>query len=345
MNASPHYEPDVELVGLVARLRDRQLDAEGKRRLEERLRDEPQAREYCADCLLFDADMREVLQPQSRLEWSETRKVILGKDEDWEVQRNQSVRYGRKRLEGPAGPVRWRWWWLVLIVAVVGLAGLLPWLRHRAPVAAPVAAISPLELQNSGFEATDLTFAADGVNSALVDWQDYFTTSGASLAEIGRVSEGRIFSKSGRNVARLRDYAYLTQRLRRKDGSALLARPGLTVVVRGWAYVAGGPPPYGLKGALRFVATSKPGMIQYEVARDQIVLEKGGWQVFRLKMTLPEDLVVAYSDIDPGLPSPPKLDVNGRELTLSLDSRCIGGELLLDALEIGEESEGPAKDR
>ena len=332
---NPSREPDPELIGLVARLRDQQLDPDGKRRLEERLRHEPEAREYCADCLQFDAEMAEALHPQPRLEWSETRRLIVSGDSSWEIQHNQSLSYGSQTV-GVSRPNLRRWLWALsaLLFAAVAVGFVLRWRPQAQPAPAIVALPLPVVLRNADFEATDLAYAPEGKNSALVDWQDYFTTGDASLAEIGRSSQGRIFAKSGRNVARLEGYGFLTQRLRLQDGSALLARPGMKIVVRGWACVESGSPPYKLVAAVRFVAGSHPGMIQYEIVSQELSsLTADGWQPFRMELRLPDDLNIFPSHVSPSIPNLPRLNLDGRELTLSLDARG-SGVLLLDALAI-----------
>lgn len=342
MSGSPDNDIDPELRELVEAFLDQRLDAGDKARLEQRLRDDPAAREYCARALRFDSALQESLQPQ-KVEWLETRRVRMTNESGvpaWEIQRNQSVRYGDHpdALPPIVGPKRWRWTWIALPLALVTLAtGMMVWNRSKREPASPgTTGLSPVLLRNGDFEATDLTYAASDSNSALVDWQDYFTTGQADLCEISRATRGTVLPKSGRNVARLWNYAYLTQRLTHRDGSPVRAKPGMRLAVSGWAYVLQGSPPYGMRGALRFVASGKPGMIQYEAAHGQVSFVKDGWQRFRLEIALPGNLEVAASDIDAGIHSPAKLDLSGKELTLSLDSRCSDGCLLLDALEIGE---------
>jgi hypothetical protein len=279
------------------------------------------------------------------MECLETRRVVVsheGPQPEWEVQRTQTVRYGRPEAPSPTvapatPPKRRGLLWLLIVLGLLAL-GLIGWLIFRPQKPVPVTPTpSPVILRNPGFEATDLSLSPNGIANGLLDWQDFFQEWGADLCEISRVSGGTIFAKSGRNVARLRPQFYLTQHLQRMDGSPVLAKPGLHLVLSGWAY-AQGRPPYAVKAALRFVASSKPNQIQYEAARQQVALRPGGWQPFRIELILPKDLTFrVYSLIN--VPSAPALDLQGRELTLSIDNQS-AESLLLDDLKIEEIAPG-----
>lgn len=351
------FEPDPELRSWVEALLDQRIDPEDARLLADRLRSDPEAKRYCAEVLRFDAAMEDELCPQE-IEWIDTRKITLSKrdgEPGLQVQRNQSVRIGkgpaallgRDGVPAPLRPLRW-----IAGLSAVGLvaASLYLWIGKNP---APAAGEPMLVLLNADFEATDLTYLSEPTNRALVDWQDYFVTENAEIAEISRVTHGAVLPKSGRNVARLSNYAYLTQRLRRADSSRLLAKPGLSVAVSGWAYVLDDPSPnadvsedsaptaggkttaepFALRAALRFVAGGSPGMVQYEAAAAVAPLTKGDWQHFRIELTLPGDLLLPATHGE----ARTKLDLKGKELTLSLDSLCIHGfQLLLDDLAIEE---------
>lgn len=343
------YRPDPELVAWIEALLDQRISEDEAKQLADRLRGDPQATNYCAQLVRFDAAMQDELCPQE-IEWRDTRRMKLSKrngSPTLEVERNQSVRVGAAgtglidELAVPrARPPRI--WLGGLALLVLGAVGLAVWLGGDDPKPSGPPA---LRLWNGDFEATNLTFLSEPTNPALVDWQDYFVTENADVAEISRVTNGKVLPKSGRNVARLSNYAYLTQRLRRSDASPLLAVPGLRVAVSGWAYVLDARPSEGsggegtpapelsLRGSLRFVAGGSPGMVQYELASSEVSLEKDDWQPILLEFTLPEDLLLAPSY---GV-SQAKLDLNGKELTLSLDSQCEHGyQLLLDDLSIKE---------
>ena len=343
------YRPDPELAAWIEALLDQRISEDETRKLAGRLRDDPQAMSYCAELVRFDAAMQDELCSQ-KIEWTDTRRVTLSKrngSPELEIERNQSVRVGPAGgglIDDVSVPRRHdsKSWLGGLVIFVLAAAGLMVWYGRSRPVGSEPPA---LRLWNGDFEATNLTYLAEPTNPALVDWQDFFVTENADVAEISRVTNGKVLPKSGRNVARLSNYAYLTQRLRKSDTSPLLATPGLRVTVSGWAYVldARSPaadgdeeakvPDFSLRGSLRFVAGGSPGMVQYEVASAVVSLEKGNWQPFLLEFTLPQDLWLAPSY---GV-SQAKLDLKGKDLTLSLDSQCEHGyQLLLDDLSIKE---------
>lgn len=336
--------PDAEIADLISRHLDQRLDETGRARLEKRIQEEPAVREYCAKRLRFEASLQEALRPQ-KLEWLETRRVVVnqeGSEPEWEIQRTQTVRYGspeksQSNLITLKPSKRSGRGWLLAVLGLLLLAAALWYYFHSRNLSAKESTIGPrpssLVLRNPGFETTDLALSPRGTSHSLLDWQDYFPTPKSDLCEINRVSEGKIFAKSGRNVARLLSGSYLTQRLRREDGSPLLAKPGLKIVLSGWAY-AQGKPPHGMRSALRFVASSRPDQIQYEACRAEIKLQPEGWQAFRIELTLPENLTFPAYYIE-NVPNAPKLDLLGRELTLSIDSSC-AQSLLLDDLKIEE---------
>ncbi len=318
MSELPAHLPEAdELSELFARFLDQRLDEGGHRRLEELLREDPAARDRCAQRLLFEADLKDALEP-NELEWLETRRVVLARRDgrpSMEIQRSQELRVGpRSRLDRPGTKKRRRTIALATIgvgfVLAVAAAVLLP--RWRHPVAAPV-------LSNGGFETTDLSLNPAGETTALIDWQDYFTTSYADLCEIARVTQGKVFAKSGRNVARLKAGGHLTQRLRDENGKPITARPGARYVLSGWIYVEGTAPPV-FRIALRVVASSRPAMIQYEAVNQSLEIPpKSGWQSFRIELDLGDNLERLPSDVT--IPERPVLDLKGREMTLSIDSR------------------------
>lgn len=333
MKPDSSNSPSPEITDLIVRYGEQRLEPKELGILENHLREDETAREFFADRLRFDAEIHEVLNPPQQLEWTETRNLVMKDGKNWEIQRHQTLRSGMPP-EGGGKKNKVRHLPMLLIalgILIVGLVSYIFW-----PAAKSEPKISELILRNGNFEETDLTFATTGKNSVVIGWQDYFTTDHVSIAEIARTSDGQIFAKSGRNVAMLWDYGFLTQQLHRADGTAIQARSGMHFRVSGWAYVMEGREPYGLRAALRFVATGKPGMIQYELAHDEVRLEAGGWQHFTMEMTLPDDLELLPSDVDRGMQPPPATNLSGRKLTLSLDSRCAGGILLLDNLKIEE---------
>ncbi|MDB6078184.1 MAG: hypothetical protein JWO82_1931 [Akkermansiaceae bacterium] len=334
------FLPDPELEQLVSRFLDHTITAEETAVLEQRLRDQPDARDYCARALRFDATLQEALLPQP-LQWEETRRVVFDpKRKDggpaWSIQRQQTVRYGNPgnslsgSPEGPLGlpgpPVRRRWLWPAILVVslAAACAGSFFYYRSLENVYA---------LRNGDFEAMDLSRSISGIGHSILYWQDNFSTSGCELCEIGRVSGGKIFAPSGRNIVRLQDRAFLNQLILNKRGTPLKALPGLRVILTGQAY-SQGDVPHSLRGGLRFVASGYPDMIQYEAATDSATIPSGGWHPLRMEFQVPADLLRPPSDLSSKNIAAPSIDLSGKELTLSLDCRSPGDSICLDDLKI-----------
>jgi len=320
MSELPAHPPgaDDEVAELFARFIDQQLDEAGHQRLEELLRQDPSARDRCARRLLFESDLKDAIQP-NELEWLETRRVVLARRDGrpaMEIQRSQELRVGpRAKLEVATKKKQKRRALAItggVAALALGIAATIFGPRLLQSHGAPV-------LKNPGFETTDLSLNTTGNTFALIDWQDYFTTQDADLCEIARVTQGRIFAKSGRNVARLKKGAHLTQRLADENGKPITAQPGARYVLTGWTYTEGTAKPL-LRPALRVVASGWPAMIQYEAVHQQLELTpQPGWQPFRIEFDLGKNLERTPSDFT--IEQRPVLDLKGREMTLSIDSR------------------------
>ena len=320
--------PDAELQRLVSRFLDQTLTEAESSRLEQRLREEPAAQHYCAQCLRFEASLQEALDPQM-LEWEETRRVVFDPKKGtpaWSIERNQRLRFGNPGRPALTAAVRKRW------PIFTGLGVLL--LLIVGSVYLALGQLKSYRLRNGDFEAMDLSQSPSGTANSILYWQDNFSSDAAVLCEIGRVSKGRIFAKSGRNVVRLRTRAFLNQLIINRLGNPLKAKPGIRVVLTGWAY-SEDDAEHVLRGSLRYVASGYPDMIQYEAAQTSILLEAGGWKKFQLELIVPDDLQRAASDLSTSLEQePPSINLEDRELTLSLDNRSPSSDLFLDDLEI-----------
>lgn len=326
-NISDEDPPDAELRRLVSRFLDQTLTDVERDRLEERLRSEPAAHRYCADSIRFDATLQEALGPQS-LEWEETRRVRLDTRRGapfLSVQREQTVRFGGSEPSPSPANVRLKHkWWLGGLLLVLVATGVYFYQQQR----------DSYSLRNGDFEAMDLSQNPTGVDRSILYWQDFFTTPDAELCEVGRVSGGQFFAKSGRNAVRLRNRAYINQIILNKNGSLLKAVAELRVVVTGWGY-SNARSAHTLRGSLRYVASGNPNMIQYEVANTTVSVECSGWQRFRMELVLPANLSVPASDTSGnGAAAPPFINVQDKGLTLSLDDRSKEGELFLDDLKL-----------
>ena len=330
--------PDAELADLVSRYLDNRLDATQRARLETRIQQEPAAMDYLAKRLSFEATLRETINPQ-RMEVLESRRMIMepgSAGPEWSVEQQRSVRIGRSEepvtVDVPPSRKR-RALWLtgcaILMLAALTAVWFL-WLRPE-----PAAVPPPLVLSNADFEATDLSLTPKGITSTLVDWQEAFACQEAELVEIGRVSEGAVFAKSGKNVARLRGAGYINQFLHYRDGSPLRARDGLTVRLSGWAWLEESAPKT-MSASLRVVASGRPDTILYDACRANFTLEAQGWQRFRVDLPVAGDLMRTPYWVEPRVSSKPPLDLTGRELCLSIDMDMTSGTILLDDLNVEE---------
>lgn len=91
-------EPDEELRQLVDGLIDGALSVEEQARLEERLRDDPDAAEFCAQRMKFDAELAECMNP-TRFELVQSRRFVVegrGEDRRVMVKQTQEAHIGRK---------------------------------------------------------------------------------------------------------------------------------------------------------------------------------------------------------------------------------------------------------
>lgn len=329
MNHPVQKQPDEELQRLVAGFLDHSLDPEGQARLESRLREDTSARQYCASRIHFDAELQEVLAPQEPLEWSETRRVVKSGPFSWELRREQSLRFGPSSPERRSMLHRRSGWWLAAVLVPVSAAGI--WTAFRPSPISP-----KLVLRNPSFESSDLTFSSSAESTSLLEWQDYFRASNASLVEISPFTGGKILARAGRNVVRFKGATYITQRLTKSDGSPFLARPGEKVSLKGWMHVEPERVPAKFDVGLRFVASGWPEMSQYYIARVEVPLEKAGWQEFSVVVEIPADLKTTKgSSSKTGLTAPlPMLNLEGRQVTLSIDNFDPETTLLLDDLVI-----------
>lgn len=327
--------PDAELADLVSKYLDNRLDANERDLLETRIRQEPAALAYLAKRLRFEAYLRETIQPQ-RMEVTESRRMIMEPGADgpeWSVEQQRSVHIGRPNeallLEVSRLRKRRNRWLLAAGTLVVALSA--AWLLW--PQAPPPAVPPSLVLRNADFEATDLSLSPQGQTFALVDWQDVFSCPEAELVEVNRHSNGRTFAKSGKNSALLRQSGYLTQQLQHSDGSPLKASDGLSLRVSGWVWTEA--PTRNIEAALRVIASGRPNTIQYEACKASATLTEAGWQPFSINLKIQGSLMREPFWVEPAGQAKPVLDLAGRELFLSIDSRS-PEPILLDDLKIEE---------
>ena len=334
-------EPDADLADLVSRYLDNRLDATQRARLEARIQEEPAALDYLAQRLRFEATLRESINPQ-RMEVLESRRMIMepgATGPEWSVEQQRSVRIG-----GPDKPAvikdviayRKRPWWFAMAAMLLAcsVATWYFWPRTNLPLVAPT---PHMVLRNADFEATDLSLTPQGLTSTLVEWQDAFSCPEAELVEIARVSQGAIFPKSGKNVARVRPGGYINQFLQYGDGSPLRARVGLNVRLTGWIW-SDQEVPKTMSASLRVVASGRPDTILYDACRSEWTVEATGWQQFRVDLPVQGDLMRVPYWVEARVSSKPPLDLNGRDLCLSIDMHDVWTTILLDDLKIEDVS-------
>ncbi len=339
MHTRPDKPIDPEVADLVARFLDERLDSDQLARLDEHLRTDADIREYCAERLRFSAALRENLEPQ-RLEFLETRRTIIERGAtgpEWSVEQQRSVRYGKDRTSMvPVLPAsirqigRWKWG-IAGASFVLGAAAVIAIILLRKP-AAPPAHVPQLVLRNGKLEATDLSLSPRGISTTLIDWQDPYSVALAELCEVGRTSNGRIFAKSGKNVAHLLPMGYLMQELSRDDGGKLLATADMKTRVSGWAYVDSASPMY-LKCSLTFIASGRPDTIRYEATKSDCLLNPGGWHHFQADLVLGADLTRLPIYTAAVVKNKSALDLSGRPLYLMIERR---GQTPYPITDIGE---------
>jgi hypothetical protein len=319
MNDAPGDQPpDAELERLVSRFLDNSCSNDERARLEHRLQSEPEAMNYCARAIRFDAALGQAMNPQE-LEWEETRRLVIDREHGpaWTLQRR--LRLGRLIQ-------RRRWPWIVALAGLVAAAIGAWFLRGHLR--------SEFRLRNGDFEAMDLSQSPSPVSETILYWQESFSTKDAKQLDLNRATSGKLYAKSGRNVVSLAPVAFLNQVILNGNGTNLRAKPGMHITVRGW-YISETSTKNGLLGSVRFVASGYPEMVQYTAASGAHDIEKGGWHPFEIKLTLPKDLGVPPERTLHSVPDlPPSVDLKGKPLTLSIDSRLPQGTIYLDDLSI-----------
>lgn len=320
MNSSNEPQGD-DLNALVSRFLDQTITPEEARELDRRLSGDPRALDRCAEAIRFEASMREAMDPR-RVELEEIRRLTfdpLSGDSQLTLRR-------RMRLGRPARHRRRLWIGAVLGLVAMGSV-LFAWKRSTPPAAT-------YTLRNGDFETMDLSQSPSPVSSSILFWQESFSTGGAQLCDFNRSTDGRHYAKSGRNVVTLTPQAFLNQLILDEAGNRLLATPGMRIRVRGWYLSTGATEPK-LRCSLRFVAGGYPSMVQYDVAHADKDLADGGWNEFDIELAAPDDLWREPSVVAHGLNQPPpRIDLTGKPLTLSLDNYSEGGLLCLDDLSL-----------
>ncbi|MBN8459525.1 MAG: hypothetical protein J0M04_16980 [Verrucomicrobia bacterium] len=325
--------PNDEFRNLVDAVIDGHASPEEKQRLEDRMREDPVLLEYCAGRLVFHSELAESVRPV-RIELVQQRRIVIdgeGPDRQVLFGETRETRIGsRPSLIRIPDRERLPWYRRGGFIAgwlAVGLAAALgSWfvVRDRqAPVNAP-AVLPQLILRNGGFELDPASDDPEGRSDTIRDWDDFFPCPDTGAYDLEKYSKGKFKARGGHNVARFRSNkpGWITQRLNLADGSPLLARKGMAVVVRGWAYLEDEPSQQkSIEISLRHVASTHPQMIQYVADSGYVSLKGGSWQPFSIRFDLsPFSLKTEVKHKEWGDHTNAALDLDGKALSLSIDN-------------------------
>ncbi|SHJ65636.1 hypothetical protein SAMN02745181_2279 [Rubritalea squalenifaciens DSM 18772] len=332
--SSTDPENDATLVHLVDAFIEDRLSEEEKCALEERLLNDEQAMDYCADRIGFHADMQQLLEP-IRVEVIQKRHFVFERKHGlprFVLRESQVTQVGNpstgttieippQRVDSKDFKKRILIIGALTLTLILALVCYLVWnnQKNSASTTAP-----HLVLRNADFESTSLAEDEDAFSYMLIDWQDLFMTTRAGICDISRFSEGKITAPSGTNVAMLKPKSYLTQRLRMSDDTPLRVSPGLHIRVRGKVMAEDTSEPASLRLALRVVQSIIPEMVQYEPKHVMIPLEGQNWMNFEADFILPddpEDMALTPSDVMVESKVGQEFNINGEPLTLSIDNR------------------------
>jgi hypothetical protein len=329
--------PDEELDTLIDALLNGTLSDSGRAKLEQRLRDDPEAIRKAAEAVRFEVELADAIRPD-HVEVFQQRRMVIDPSTGRPVMvesiervepsgfsgggsATNAPRARRTSVLKGAGAV-------CVLLALAGMA--LHLLRFSQEEETQWAAV---KLKNPGFEQPPLP-AGSPDSADTRDWQDFFRTPNAT---IGRMPEGA--AHGGAQFARLHPGGHVKQLLTMKDGSPVVFEPGMKVRVSGWAKPEGDLPVPAqiLQLSLHFVNDAKA---TYVACYRVIPLDNGGWRRFSAVLTVPESLM-----LDPSFMSEPAgvTDVTGKPVLLNLINLSAGTPpkvtFLLD--DIGAEVRSP----
>lgn len=189
---SSEQPPESELVKLVDRYLDQRLDEADAKRLEAMLRDDPQARQYCAGRIRLHTDLHSLARPL-RIEIHEDRNLVIeqagGVSTVTARHSNRvSVAPSVERDEAFTKNRRVRWWLIALpLVALIPLAW---WLHLGRQEAArqEAPALSIVALENASFEAE--TLKEGEIRNSVVGWETSTNKRQTSVVNPGKSLSG-----------------------------------------------------------------------------------------------------------------------------------------------------------
>jgi hypothetical protein len=184
--------PEIELVKLVDRYLDQRLDETDAKRLEGMLRDDPQARQYCAGRIRLHAELHSLARPL-RIEIHEDRNLVIeqaGGVSTVTARHSNRVsvapsveRGGTSTKNRKAG-----WWFIALpLVALIPLAWSLHLGRQEA-ARQEAPALSIVALENASFEAE--TLKEGEIRNSVVGWETSTNKRQTSVVNPGKSLSG-----------------------------------------------------------------------------------------------------------------------------------------------------------
>ncbi|MBK1835328.1 hypothetical protein [Roseibacillus ishigakijimensis] len=227
--ASPQDWPDAELASLVDGMIDGQLDQERYARLEERLRNEPAAADYCAQRILFNSKLAQILGP-SRVELVQNRRLLIegqGSNRRVVIGQSQTTQFGgggeALLLEGTSPASNTRnplWGYLSIGIAILLAALVLSFAILRQKESPPPGAPSP---QEAGRPSSVLWHRKPKSPADLRYWLQNMSRHGFNLAEM-RAATGL---ETTELESALRQYEITGEELdHRRDQLLVLPYPG-----------------------------------------------------------------------------------------------------------------------
>lgn len=310
--------PDDELDNLIDAHLNGTLSDSNRARLEQRLRDDPEAIRKAAEAVRFEVELADAIRPD-HLEVFQQRRMVIDQSTGKPVMVESIERVEPPGFSGGTAANTPRHTRRTLLFAGIGAACALLALGSLAlhllrPRHEEKTQWISLKLKNPGFEQPLLPAGSpDSVDTR--DWQDFFQTPNAA---IGRLPDGA--AHGGNQVARLHPGGHVKQLLTMSDGSPVVFEPGLKVRVSGWVKPEGSLPASAqiLQLSLHFVNDAKT---TYVACYRVLSLDNGGWRRFSAVLTVPESLM-----LDPSFTTQPAgvTDVTGKPVLLNLINLSAG---------------------
>jgi hypothetical protein len=181
-----------ELIELVDRYLDQRLNEADGKRLEALLRDNPEARRYCAGRVRLHAELHSLARPL-RIEIHEDRNLVIeqagGVSTVTARQSNRvSVAPSLGRIDASKESRSRRWWLVASALAILALTGWGIHLKRSDAARQQSPTLSIVDLENNSFEAESLK---DGeVRNTVVGWETYRDKKLTAVVNPGKALSG-----------------------------------------------------------------------------------------------------------------------------------------------------------